>query len=109
MGTVYSLTDNAALQKNDTIKALIGLYKSTTGKFIVPSSNNAENPSNPDNTIEDGVAERQRKDQPGHIAQNATAPERDLPEQRPEEHGGQTGPEPTRYGDWEKKGRCTDF
>ncbi len=25
------------------------------------------------------------------------------------EHGGQEGPEPTRYGDWEKGGRCTDF
>lgn len=25
------------------------------------------------------------------------------------EIGGQTGPEPTRYGDWEKKGRCSDF
>lgn len=27
----------------------------------------------------------------------------------PAEHGGQQGPEPTRYGDWEKGGRCTDF
>ena len=27
----------------------------------------------------------------------------------PTEIGGQAGPEPTRYGDWEKKGRCTDF
>lgn len=27
----------------------------------------------------------------------------------PAEHGGQRGPEPTRYGDWEKGGRCTDF
>ena len=27
----------------------------------------------------------------------------------PPEIGGQKGPEPTRYGDWEKKGRCTDF
>lgn len=27
----------------------------------------------------------------------------------PEEFGGQAGPEPTRYGDWEKGGRCTDF
>ena len=26
-----------------------------------------------------------------------------------EEHGGQEGPDPTRYGDWEKGGRCTDF
>jgi hypothetical protein len=28
---------------------------------------------------------------------------------RPKEIGGQAGPEPTRYGDWEKNGRCTDF
>jgi hypothetical protein len=27
----------------------------------------------------------------------------------PKEIGGTTGPEPTRYGDWEHKGRCTDF
>lgn len=26
-----------------------------------------------------------------------------------EEIGGVEGPEPTRYGDWEKKGRCIDF
>jgi len=25
------------------------------------------------------------------------------------EIGGPAGPEPTRYGDWEKKGRCIDF
>ena len=25
------------------------------------------------------------------------------------EFGGPNGPEPTRYGDWEKKGRCIDF
>ena len=25
------------------------------------------------------------------------------------EYGGPAGPEPTRYGDWEQKGRCTDF
>jgi hypothetical protein len=32
-----------------------------------------------------------------------------LPEPRPREIGGPEGPEPTRYGDWEKKGRCIDF
>ena len=26
-----------------------------------------------------------------------------------EELGGPKGPEPTRYGDWERKGRCIDF
>ncbi len=28
---------------------------------------------------------------------------------RPVEIGGRDGPEPTRYGDWEKNGRCIDF
>ena len=27
----------------------------------------------------------------------------------PVEIGGPKGPEPTRYGDWERKGRCFDF
>tara|TARA_B100000963_G_scaffold124961_1_gene108955 strand:- start:481 stop:660 length:180 start_codon:yes stop_codon:yes gene_type:complete len=27
----------------------------------------------------------------------------------PPEFYGPKGPEPTRYGDWEQKGRCTDF
>jgi len=31
------------------------------------------------------------------------------PESRPKEIGGPKGPEPTRYGDWEQNGRCTDF
>jgi len=28
---------------------------------------------------------------------------------RPREIGGPSGPEPTRYGDWERKGICVDF
>jgi hypothetical protein len=28
---------------------------------------------------------------------------------KPVEIGGPPGPEPTRFGDWENKGRCTDF
>ena len=30
-------------------------------------------------------------------------------EERPKEIGGPKGLEPTRYGDWEKRGRCIDF
>ena len=33
----------------------------------------------------------------------------DVPPQNPVEVGGPKGPEPTRYGDWENAGRCTDF
>jgi hypothetical protein len=28
---------------------------------------------------------------------------------KPREIGGRKGPDPTRYGDWEKNGRCIDF
>lgn len=31
------------------------------------------------------------------------------PNDAPPEHGGPSGPEPTRYGDWEKKGLAVDF
>lgn len=30
-------------------------------------------------------------------------------ERRPKELGGRGGLDPTRYGDWEKAGRCIDF
>lgn len=39
-------------------------------------------------------------------------PESKKPEPTPQPEGeknGPKGPEPTRYGDWEQKGRCTDF
>lgn len=31
------------------------------------------------------------------------------PPEAPAEIGGRDGPDPTRYGDWEKNGRCIDF
>ena len=31
------------------------------------------------------------------------------PPPRPKEIGGRKGLDPTRYGDWEKNGRCIDF
>jgi len=31
------------------------------------------------------------------------------PDPRPVEVGGRDGPDPTRFGDWEKNGRCIDF
>lgn len=36
-------------------------------------------------------------------------PSASKPKVGPKEIGGPKGPEPTRYGDWEKKGRCIDF
>ena len=31
------------------------------------------------------------------------------PAKKPKEIGGPKGPEPTRYGDWERGGLCVDF
>lgn len=53
--------------------------------------------------------------QPRIIGQSAPSPEPapGPPPQNdgdaPVEIGGRDGPEPTRYGDWEKNGRCIDF
>jgi hypothetical protein len=47
---------------------------------------------------------------PGHKAR--PGPERAPAPPAPpavREIGGPKGPEPTRYGDWEQGGRCTDF
>jgi hypothetical protein len=33
----------------------------------------------------------------------------ELPPHSVREIGGPKGPEPTRYGDWERNGRCIDF
>lgn len=35
--------------------------------------------------------------------------ESNAPSSAPKEYGGRKGPDPVRYGDWEKNGRCIDF
>lgn len=46
--------------------------------------------------------------QPDSVQSEAQVPEVDKTEGSVE-IGGPKGPEPTRFGDWEHKGRCTDF
>ncbi len=54
-------------------------------------------------------------DQPEPQSPAAVTPEPAEPETpppapaAPKEIGGRSGPEPTRFGDWEKNGRCIDF
>ncbi|HSN17462.1 MAG TPA: DUF1674 domain-containing protein [Gammaproteobacteria bacterium] len=54
----------------------------------------------------------QRTETPAADTPRDQLPGASVPEvhsQRPQEVGGPKGPEPTRYGDWEKNGRCIDF
>jgi hypothetical protein len=45
----------------------------------------------------------------GHAASMPDASKAQQPAAAPPEHGGRGGLDPTRYGDWEKNGRCIDF
>jgi hypothetical protein len=49
---------------------------------------------------------------PAAPEQRPNVPERQPPAaggEKISETGGPPGPEPTRYGDWERGGRCVDF
>ena len=48
------------------------------------------------------VSQKDEKPAPGKTVDKT-------PAERPREIGGPKGPEPTRYGDWEINGRCSDF
>jgi hypothetical protein len=43
------------------------------------------------------------------VAAPSASAARDPLAPRPREIAGPAGPEPTRFGDWEKNGRCIDF
>ena len=58
----------------------------------LPSSDNVKVP---------GVKEKEAK--------GASSTAKAAEQTQPAERGGPKGLEPTRYGDWEAKGRCTDF
>jgi hypothetical protein len=52
------------------------------------------------------VCQKTRQDQK---SANTTAPAGSKADTPQKEYGGPKGKEPTRYGDWEKNGRCIDF
>lgn len=61
-------------------------------------ANSSENPEGGDNRLQETAS--------GRLARQKAAIK---VEQAPGERGGRDGPEPTRYGDWEKKGIISDF
>jgi len=65
------------------------MTKTKRHNTVLPSADN----------LKDGFAENPERNNAAKMAQKAP----------PVEKGGPKGPEPTRYGDWEAKGRCTDF
>ncbi|MBK1664214.1 DUF1674 domain-containing protein [Rhodospirillum rubrum] len=49
------------------------------------------------------------KPAPATPAKDEAVPASPPADPKPLEHGGPRGPEPTRYNDWERNGRCSDF
>ena len=57
-----------------------------------------------------GAAPGKRLSEPARRALEEAAARRAAePARDPHERGGPTGPEPTRFGDWERKGVAVDF
>ena len=55
------------------------------------------------------MAEERSEEKPRDEDRDAAKTAKRRPRKHGEEIGGPKGPEPTRYGDWERKGRCIDF
>jgi len=76
----------------------IGTGKSVSAKDVSEEGASvAENPATSNYTASNPPAR-----------QSAESPQSEL-QPKTTEHGGPKGLEPTRYGDWEQNGRCTDF
>lgn len=55
------------------------------------------------------MTEQVRVEKPSDVQTENAEPAGEKPARKPKEIGGPKGPEPTRYGDWERGGICVDF
>jgi shikimate dehydrogenase len=69
-----------------------------------------QNPAETRSPIDNDVDPPSQRERPEQDAAPVSGPHSTPAQQAPpREIGGPSGPEPTRYGDWERKGRCIDF
>lgn len=59
--------------------------------------------------MQEQPADKKQPDAVNDASGENPATDEDPEAEPPKEIGGRPGPEPTRYGDWEKNGRCIDF
>lgn len=64
---------------------------------MIGESSTSTGPADPDET----PVPASGGEDAGHLEDRDATP--------PREWGGREGPDPVRYGDWEKNGRCIDF
>ena len=80
------------------------MSKTTPPTPATPDDRTGMPADTPDNsaTVADGAAQIVQPEEPGGEELGGEEP-------GGEELGGPAGPEPTRFGDWEQRGRCSDF
>ena len=74
----------------------------------MPTSQKPEAPSTADTEVSHKVSE-QRDAVEAAVTPKHQAEHQAKHQAKHQEIGGRSGPEPTRFGDWEKNGRCIDF
>lgn len=76
------------------------------------TENSSTSPNHESGGFLDSADEAQGKSEDVYVQvhdEDASAVDRRKIQKEPDEIGGPKGPEPTRYGDWEVNGRCSDF
>uniref|UniRef100_A0A7N2MFM6 Succinate dehydrogenase assembly factor 4, mitochondrial n=1 Tax=Quercus lobata TaxID=97700 RepID=A0A7N2MFM6_QUELO len=111
--TASTLTSTPKLVFQDATTRPDPLFRSVLTRFMssaiphqeIPLQNNKQESikedletKNKEEEEEEDEDDAQYVDENGNFVNKATG-----------EVGGPRGPEPTRYGDWEQKGRCSDF
>lgn len=83
-----------------------GLLLRCMAKSSLMSEQPQDNPGSAETDATDAADADSASD--ANSAERAPVPET-AAQPLPKEIGGRKGPEPVRYGDWEKNGRCIDF
>lgn len=90
---MWSYFDKAGKTRNNEVPSIIHCGNSVNH----PNHDTTSSQQDPDPTTQPGAET------------DAPAPSEGSDTERSSEAGGPPGPEPTRYGDWERNGRCIDF
>ena len=75
----------------------------------MPDTQSLAEPTTDDAVDDQPGEDRLVENQPDECEQGAPKYSPEHGPEYSEEYGGPKGREPTRYGDWEKNGRCIDF
>ncbi|WP_421707336.1 DUF1674 domain-containing protein [Algihabitans sp.] len=85
------------------------LFKSHRPRDAKPAKPAAETPTGKRRVAPADLARAEADAKAAQEVQAETQAKVGADNRKPEELGGPSGPEPTRYGDWERKGICYDF